>query len=448
MHTNSRKYVLGALASASLIFGFACSGTSGNEDDGLDDGSTQANGSGGNANQGTGGSGQTTGEGGDLTVGVGVGGSTGQGGSCVDIEVESEQVLKPADIIFVIDNSGSMNDEIASVEQNINVNFAAIMGASQLDYQVIMVTNHGSGSYDVCIGPPLSNSSNCNAAPGDVPGQFHHYDIDVQSYDSLCIALDTLYGTNNGGEADEWNLHPEGYSKWLRQNAIKIFVEITDDDINCTWNGTQLLDYNDTNAQSPTGDSATTAINFDSMLLAEAPSQFGTTAARNYQFYSIIGIPEKANPQEPYQPGEPVIGASSSASCTSSNAYGPGWGYQWLSKGTNGLRFPVCQFASYDAVFQAIAAGVIDGASLPCEFDISGNSEPVDPNSLLVEYAPGMGPQENFSQVMGQAACGVNDQAFYLDGDLVKLCPATCDKVTADPSANLSVIAQCAGTAE
>jgi hypothetical protein len=309
-----------------------------------------------------------------------------------------------------------------------------------------MVTNHGSSSYDVCIGPPLSNSSNCNGQPGDVPNQFHHYDVDVQSLDSLCIALDTLYGTNNGGEADEQALHPEGWSKWLRQNAIKVFVEITDDDINCTWNGTQLYDFIDTNPQSPTGAAAQTAIDFDQLLLAQAPAQFGTTAARNYQFYSIVDIKEKPMPLEPYQPFEPVIGNNGSDDC--STASGPGWGYQWLSKGTNGLRFPVCQFSSYDAVFQAIAAGVVSGASVPCEFTITSN-EPVDPNSLVVEYTPGdMTPLETFSQVMGIAACGMNDQAFYLEGDVVKLCPSTCDKVTMDNNAGLKVIAQCVGTAE
>ncbi len=439
-----RGYAVAALASATMLVGFACSGTDVVEDD-VDDGSTQANGTGGGATSGSGASGPSTtdGVGGGLTVGVG--GAQGSGGSCVDIEVEAEQTVLPADIIFVIDNSGSMGQEIASVEQNINVNFAQIIGASGIDYQVIMVTNHGASSTQVCIGPPLSNSANCNGQPGDIAGQFHHYDVDVQSFDSLCIALDTLYGTNNGGEADEHALHPEGWNKWLRQQAIKVFVEITDDDISCTWNGTNLNDNGQ--PQSPTGQAAMAAINFDSLLLQQAPAQFGTTAARNYQFYSIVGIQEKANPLDPYQPGEPVQGATISDDC--STASGPGWGYQWLSKGTNGLRFPVCQFTSYDAVFQAIAAGVVSGASVPCEFDISGNTEPVDPNSLAVEYTPGgMGPMETFAQVMGAAACGVNDQAFYLDGDLVRLCPSTCDKVTADQGANLNVIAQCAGTAD
>ncbi len=430
------------MATASLALGIvACSGS-----DVVDDTSS-------GTGTGTGGTGQgggqttttTSGQGGNdqtITVGVG-GGDQGSGGSCVDIQVEGEAVTLPADIIFVIDNSGSMGDEIASVEQNINVNFAQIIANSGVDYQVIMLTDHGSSSLEVCIGPPLANTANCNGAPGEVMNQFYHYDINVQSADSLCIALDTLYGTNNGGEPDEQALHPEGWSKWLRQNAVKVFVEITDDRVSCSWNGNTFNDGNDNSQSAQTSQAAAMAVAWDQQLLQLAPAQFGTTAARNYQFYSIVGVIEDTpNPLEGYAPFEPIV----TSDCSS--AVNPGYGYQWLSKGTNGLRFPVCQFSSYDAVFQAIAAGVVQGASVPCEIDISGVDETVDPNSLLVNYTPGMGPLESFSQVASAAACGVDDQAFYLANDIVTLCPAACDKVTADQNAALDVIAQCAGTAD
>jgi len=432
---------LAAMASASLALGIAaCSSTDVDEDD-SDTGSGATSGT-GDTGQG-GGQTTTTGQGGDGTLTVGAGGDQGAGGSCVDIQVEGEAVTLPADIIFVIDNSGSMGDEIASVEQNINVNFAQIIGSSGVDYQVIMITDHGSSNLEVCIGPPLANTANCNGAPGEVMNQFYHYDINVQSADSLCIALDTLYGTNNGGEADEQTLHPEGWSKWLRQNAVKVFVEITDDRVSCNWNGNNFNDGNDNSQNAQTSQAAAVAVAWDQQLLQLAPAQFGTTAARNYQFYSIVGVIEDSpNPLEGYQPAEPIVAAD----CSS--AVNAGFGYQWLSKGTGGLRFPVCQFSSYDAVFQAIAAGVVQGAAVPCEIDISGVDETVDPGSLVVNYTPDMGSLESFTQVMGAAACGVDDQAFYLENDIVKLCPAACDKVTADQGATLDVVAQCAGTAE
>ncbi|MGQ0505643.1 MAG: hypothetical protein ACT4TC_10010, partial [Myxococcaceae bacterium] len=55
---------------------------------------------------------------------------------------------RPVDIIFVIDNSGSMTSEIQEVERNINVNFAQIIQASGVDYRVILIAKHGSATVD------------------------------------------------------------------------------------------------------------------------------------------------------------------------------------------------------------------------------------------------------------------------------------------------------------
>ena len=136
------------MATASLVY--ACSGSE-----------TSNIGEGGNA------SGPTTGVGGENSGGAtsssesssevtSVGpGSGGSGGTCIDEVQEAEVTLKPADIIFVIDNSGSMGEEIAGVESNINTNFAQQMAASGIDYRIIMVTEHdgpvGFASQPVCI---------------------------------------------------------------------------------------------------------------------------------------------------------------------------------------------------------------------------------------------------------------------------------------------------------
>ena len=37
---------------------------------------------------------------------------------------------------------------------------------------------------------------------------------------------------------------------------------------------------------------------------------------------------------------------------------------------TGGLRFPICQFAHFDVVFQTLATSVISGAAVPCSFDL------------------------------------------------------------------------------
>src|SRR5690606_32382174 len=50
--------------------------------------------------------------------------------TCVIARGEEETVRQPVDIILLLDNSGSMDDELEAVEANINVNFASILSGS------------------------------------------------------------------------------------------------------------------------------------------------------------------------------------------------------------------------------------------------------------------------------------------------------------------------------
>ena len=52
---------------------------------------------------------------------------TGEGGACAQAESQATLVKEPIDIIVVLDNSGSMDEELDAVERNINVNFAEIL---------------------------------------------------------------------------------------------------------------------------------------------------------------------------------------------------------------------------------------------------------------------------------------------------------------------------------
>jgi hypothetical protein len=214
---------------------------------------------------------------------------------------------------------------------------------------------------------------------------------------------------------------------------VKIFVEITDDGINCNYNGTQFSGGNNS-AQGQTD-----ALNWDSELLGMLPGQFGTQSNRNYQFYSIIGVPLNTN-NMPYTEFDPIVTGSS---C--SGAYSLGMSYQWLSKGTGALRFPVCSFQSYDAVFNAIAAGVVDVTAVPCEFDLPAPpmGEMYDYNTLDVIYTPnGNGAPQVFVKVDSAGLCMPG--AFYIEQpDHIVLCPQACQVVEADPNAKIDVQLQC-----
>src|SRR5205809_1095005 len=64
--------------------------------------------------------------------------------ACAMASAHATLVRMPVDLIFIIDNSGSMSDEIHGVETNINTNFVDIIKKSGLDYRVIMLTHYGS----------------------------------------------------------------------------------------------------------------------------------------------------------------------------------------------------------------------------------------------------------------------------------------------------------------
>jgi len=430
MRTKTTALACAGLLALSTAALHACTQESGGSGDGGGTASSSS-GSGAGGNSGGGTTSSTSGTAGDIGFDAGnQDGSTG--GACAGVVVQAESTVKPADIIYVIDNSCSMNQEISGVESNINVNFASIIQNSGVDYQVIMVTGHGSSTLDVCVQPPLSGTTNCSGPPVDVPGQFYHYSLPVYSHDSLCKTLDGLYGN----APDEFSQAPAGWSTWLRPQAVKVFVEITDDGISCTWNGTNFNDQDQINPGQQV------ALDWDTKLLQAAPAQFGSKADRNYLYYSIVGLPPKPNILDAYDEFEPVITG------TCNGGVGPGTGYQWLSKGTHSLRFPVCQDQNqtYDAVFQDIAAGVVDSTKVPCELIIPeeppGQTYNFEKASVI--YTPGgNGTPEEFTFVSSSAACGQAADKFYIEGGLIKLCPAACAKVEGDIDAKLEVSIPC-----
>jgi hypothetical protein len=360
--------------------------------------------------------------------------------------VEATVKIKPADIIFVIDNSGSMNQEISGVEQNINVNFAQIIGQSQIDYRVIMLTRHGSSNLEVCIEAPLSTipAGGCsnigNNPPGNNPGKFYHYSLGVYSHDSPCKILDT-FASPASNKKDEFSLALNGWQAWLRPEAIKVFVEISDDGIVCSAKGLSFNDADQVGDTNPPSGGKKFALDFDKALLQLPFNQFGDTAERNYQWYSLVGLgPKDANnPLVPHAPADPVV----STKCTPGSV-APGTGYQWLSKGTNALRFPLCNPSGYDVVFKAIAQGVVSGATVPCEYDVPEppEGETIDPDTLVVKYTPGgMGVPLEFKQVKSTALCGPDK--FYIQDDIIKMCPEACAIITADPGAKIDIEVGC-----
>jgi hypothetical protein len=361
------------------------------------------------ADGGTGGSGASF----DLGGGTGDEGSTDLEG-CVGVSSEATLEQLPVDIIFVVDNSDGMGTNIFAVQDNINENFASLIAASGVDYRVILISEHGQAQGDeaICIGAPLS-SATCDPVP-PMPGQnppiFFHYSLPVSSHDTLCSLLESFDGT----VADSYGASPEGWSAWLRPDAFRVFVTFTNDSVNCSG-------YDD-----PTEPEAlAVAENFEAALLAKSPEHFGDAANPNYIWHSVAGMVPNVPATAAWLPSDPI------QSDTCATAQGPGMGYQALSVRTGGLRYPVCEWQSYDVVFAELAEGIIAGSEIACSLPIPDPppGDTIDLDTVSVEYFPPVGPKVTLTRVDSLAQC--TSDGFYLEDEMIHLCPASCATVNA-----------------
>ena len=347
--------------------------------------------------------------------------------ACVKDRRTATLVRQPVDIIFVLDNSGSMDDELQAVEDNINVNFASILINSQVDYRVILISRHRKDPRDhdeeastsVCVTTPLSSLASCDSAdePSFSP-RFFQYSTKVDSDDSFDVLLDTYMPPFD--EDRDYDEAPDGWSVWLRPGAKKVFLEVTDAD-------------EDMPVEA-----------FLEALMTMAPEHFGTDPQKpDFVFHSIVGLAEKVPPTAPYLPDEPL---EEENKCTgnSGDVTSVGTTYQEMSRLTGGLRFPLCQFDGFDVVFQRIAEDVVQRRSIACDFDIP---EPppgllLDLNNVAIAYTPGNGADIiQFGQAPTVADCQAD--AFFIQGDRVNLCPAACSVISDDAFADVQVLFTC-----
>jgi hypothetical protein len=312
---------------------------------------------------------------------------------------------RPVDIIFVIDNSGSMTEEIAAVRRNIDHDFASIIEDSGVDYRVIMLSLFGEGGTEVCIDPPLAGAQ-CDKGLSATNGpRYFHYNQEIGSYDALCQILDSF-------DRPQAPRAPHGFQDWLRPQAAKAFVLITDDSARCTYRDDQIQLLVGADGADPFDD----ALAFHAALRTKSPEQFGG----HYQFFSIVGMSANdSDPQPlfPYQPLDPT---------TCSTAPTPGLSYQALSIATDALRYPVCEGRSFDAVFQVIARSVIQTASAECTFQLPLNpTKTLDLGSVNLEVkATPNAASQRFDQVKDASECK-DDHSFYVH-DRIELCPSAC----------------------
>ena len=116
---------------------------------------------------------------------------------CLELSSQAENVSAPADIIWIIDNSGSMSDEARIVQENMNI-FVSKISSSAVDSRVIVLTAQGF----VNIPAPLGND----------PARFLFVNQDVDSFLPLATTVSAF----------------ERFRPFLRPSAMTHFVLLSD----------------------------------------------------------------------------------------------------------------------------------------------------------------------------------------------------------------------------
>lgn len=325
-------------------------------------------------------------------------------GECVAEMIVPEVQSVPVDVIIVVDTSNSMANAIAAVQASINTEFAQILESAGIDYRVVVLGDYPPGDQlSICIEPPLSGAP-CNNPPAvpAITDVYKHYDAATGS-GAFLNSIVGWYST-----PDIHGLAPSGYGEFLRPEARKVFLAMTD--------GTSAT--NDTSA----GDA------FDAQLLALPGGPFGVPGDRKYVFHAIIEMSENVPPTEPWLPDDPIQGQGASI--------------QHVAILSGGWRFPLALSNDFDVLFNEIATDVIDSTPLACEFAIPVPPEPlmIDPDTIQVVVTIG-GVETVFHQVAGLGACEAD--AFYVENDTIHLCPQACTLVQSSPDAQIDLTFGC-----
>jgi hypothetical protein len=316
---------------------------------------------------------------------------------CGAVSQMAENVLQPVDIIFGIDTSGSMAEEVAEVQKNLNA-FSQQIIAAGIDVRVIMLaslkgTGAGSGGYAVdgpCIAPPLG-SGQCPA--DSKPPTYVHLDKKVTSWDVLDVFAKS---------------YPD-YKPHLRENSLKNFVAISDDDATSQNNPAGILVsgiFGNSIGLVPTID---TADKFTDAVHALDPNSLMWT---NWRYSGIFAF---------------------SGTCPSAAGGGAeGKVHRELVMRTKGVAGDLC-LQNFAPVFDQLAKQVTATVSLACDWAIPPppNGKAFDSNRTNVQLTLD-GAAEGLAKIPTGKTCD-DRGGWHYDDDAkptrVIACPASCKRI-------------------
>ena len=340
-----------------------------------------------------------------LDVTAGEAGPVGDA-ACATLAFAAEPVPQPVDIVWVVDNSVSMKPAILELTQGLNA-FAELISQKGIDYRVIVlslrskqpeVTVLGSPRYAVCIPPPLAGDDLCANGP-----RFFQSSIDIRSQQTLEQMLGTLGQTAGYRQGEERGGEP--WRDWLRPNATRSFVIVSDD--NSRFGANELEHFaggkNPYNSNDlPPG-------------LLEAFWQGGFDG---YVFNGIYGWGSESDDSVRCQYPSGSLAPSSGAT------------YTELVRRTGGVRAKICDGASaWGALFDGVAQAA-DEQSVRCELALPASSSDVIDEERVDVTIRGASGAVTLKRVAGIAGCDESGGWYYDDAlapSRVLLCATSCE---------------------
>ncbi|MEZ4474460.1 MAG: hypothetical protein R3F60_27460 [bacterium] len=291
---------------------------------------------------------------------------------CEVVTAGAAPSARPVDIVWVIDASPSMGEEIALIEANLN-RFAQRIGGAGVDHRVVLVGSdreqcgEAQCFFEICVPPPLSGAEGCPDTDSD---RYLHVRAPVHSRD----ALDVLVSTQ------------ATWRPFLRPEARTHFVIVTDDNAGFGLDADELVD-----------------------ALAGLP---------DWVLHSVVDEVGRL----------PNCGLFDEPPCSCGEERGQT--YIDLSQRTGGLVLSVCA-ADWDPLFTALEERVVGDARIPCSFRIPdfGEGIALDPERLNVTWTGPDGMEVPLANVDDAAGCARAAGWYYDDPGMpteIRLCDALC----------------------
>lgn len=309
---------------------------------------------------------------------------------CAEVSDQAMVGVQPADILVVVDNSGSMSMEAGFVQANMNT-FSSQIFLANIDARVVLISADDSDDAGICLPQPLGSG----ACPDDtnLPGYLHIVD-GVGSNNGLQKILD----------------HSATWLPQFRATASKHIILVSDDDSSLSANA------------------------FDQAFRALDPS------LEDYTFHAIAS------------PEDPVLACIAMTSCCPALiplSADISQEYIDLAALTGGIFGNLCE-QNFGPIFDQVSTQVVSGASLACEYDIPPPPDGMDfnPDQVNVEFDDGAGGTLDIGRVDSPADCAGVSHGWYYDDPMaptrIIVCPQTCDEIQGFNMASISIKFGCA----